>query len=135
MNALDNGDLSPEQASRIADALDVPVHDVVTMNLRMAAPDQSLNTPVYDDGVDQWQDHMPDKSESYETVLADREEFAMRKAQVAKGFLVLNRRERRIVTERWLRDDPSTLEELAGELQRLARTDPTDRSACPGQAA
>ena len=51
MNALDNGDLPPEQASRIAEALDVPVHDVVTMNLRMAVPDQSLNAPIHDDSV------------------------------------------------------------------------------------
>ena len=115
MNALDNGDLAAEQASKIAEALDVPVQDVVTMNLRMAVPDQSLNTPVHDDGVDQWQDCMPDESESHETVLADHEEFTMRKAQLAKAFPVLNRRERRIVSERWLKEDPATLEALACE--------------------
>ena len=114
LNALDN-DLPPEQATRIADALGVPVHEVATMNLRMAAPDQSLNKPVHDDGLDQWQDHIPDESESYETVLADREELALRKEQLAKASLVLNRRERHIVSERWLKDDPATLEELAGE--------------------
>jgi RNA polymerase sigma-32 factor len=113
MNVLDNGDLPPEQASKIAAALDVPVCDVVTMNQRMAVPDQSLNAPVNDDGVDQWQDHMPDESESYETVLADREEFAMRKARLASVFHVLNQREYHIVCERWLKEDPSTLEELS----------------------
>jgi RNA polymerase sigma-32 factor len=113
MNALDNGDLPPEQASKIAAALDVPVCDVVTMNQRMAVPDQSLNTPVHDDGVDQWQDNMPDESESHETVLAGREEFAMRRAQLAKAFHVLNEREYHIVCGRWLKEDPTTLEELS----------------------
>ena len=135
MNALDNGDLPPEQASRIAEALDVPVQDVVTMNLRMAVPDQSLNTPVHDDGVDQWQDYMPDESESHETVLADREEFAMRKARLDKVFHVLNQREYHIVCERWLKEDPTTLEELACRVRRLARTHPPTRSAGLGQAA
>jgi RNA polymerase sigma-32 factor len=115
MNAFDNGDLSPEQANKIADALDVPVHDVVTMNLRMAVPDQSLNIPIHDDGADQWQDHMADESESHETVLADREIFDMRKTCLAKALPSLNRRERHILSERWLKEDPTTLEDLAGE--------------------
>jgi len=115
MRAFDNGDLSPEQASEIAEVLDVPVHDVVTMNLRMAVPDQSLNTPVHDDGADQWQDHMADESESHETVLADREIFDMRKASLAKALPLLNQRERRILSERWLKEAPTTLEELACE--------------------
>ncbi|HEX3990563.1 MAG TPA: RNA polymerase sigma factor RpoH [Acetobacteraceae bacterium] len=113
MNALDSGDLPPEQASQIAAALDVPVCDVMTMNQRMAVPDQSLNAPVYDDGVEQWQDHMPDESESHETMLADQEEFAMRKARLAKVFHVLDEREYHIVSERWLKEYPTTLEKLA----------------------
>jgi RNA polymerase sigma-32 factor len=114
MNAVDS-DLLPEQASRIAEALDVSVQDVMSMNLRMAVPDQSLNAPVHDDGVDQWQDRMPDESASQETALADREEFTMRKARLAEVLLVLNQRERRIVIERWLKEESSTLEELANE--------------------
>jgi RNA polymerase sigma-32 factor len=113
MNALDSGDLPPEQASRIAAVLDVSVCDVMTMNRRMAVPDQSLNMPVTDDGVDQLQDHMPDESESHETVLADHEEFVMRKARLAKVFHVLNEREHHILSERWLKEDPTTLEKLA----------------------
>jgi RNA polymerase sigma-32 factor len=115
MGAIDGGELLPEQARRIAEALDVPVQEVMSMDLRMAVPDQSLNTPVHDDGVDQWQDHVPDESESQETVLADREELAMRKAQLADVLGVLNPRERRIVNERWLKEAPRTLEELSWE--------------------
>jgi RNA polymerase sigma-32 factor len=115
MGALDNGDLLPEQAGRIAEVLDVSVQEVVTMNLRMGVPDQSLNAPVHEEGVDQWQDHLPDGSESQETVLADREEFAMRRARLGEVLLVLNERERRILNERWLKEKPATLEELACE--------------------
>ena len=113
MNALDNGDLPPEQASKIAKVLGVPVHDVMTMNQRMAVPDQSLNVPVHDEGADQWQDHMPDESENHETVLADHEEFALRKTRLAKVLHVLDEREYHILCERWLKEDPATLEELA----------------------
>ena len=81
----------------------------------MAVPDQSLNAPIHDDGVDQWQDRMPDESASQETVLADREEFTMRKAQLAEVLLVLNPRERRIMTERWLKEEATTLEVLAND--------------------
>ncbi|HUB13540.1 MAG TPA: RNA polymerase sigma factor RpoH [Acetobacteraceae bacterium] len=115
MHAIDGSDLSAEQASKIAEVLDVPVNDVVSMNLRMAVPDQSLNTPVHDDGADQWQDHMPDESESHEMILADREVFDMRKACLAKALPVLNPRERRILNERWLKEEPTTLEDLASE--------------------
>jgi len=73
LNVLDDGDLKPEQAGKIAKALDVPVHDVITMNRRMAGPDQSLNMALHDDAADQWQDQVPDESESCETLLADRE--------------------------------------------------------------
>ncbi len=114
LNALDNGDLSPEQASKIAEALAVPVQDVVSMNRRMAAADLSLNAPAREDSSDQWQDSVPDESESYESVLADREVLALRRARVAQALPVLTRRERHILSERWLKEEPATLEELAG---------------------
>ena len=115
MNLLDDGDLKPDQAGKIAKALAVPVHDVITMNRRMAGPDQSLNMPMHEDAADQWQDYVPDDSESYETVLADREEIAMQKTCLAKALPSLSQRERRILRERWLKEDPTTLEELARE--------------------
>jgi RNA polymerase sigma-32 factor len=115
MNVVDDGDLKPEQAGNIAKALDVPVHDVITMNRRMAGPDHSLNVPMHDDAADQWQDHVPDESESCETLLADREVLAMQKACLAKALPSLSQRERRILRERWLKEDSATLEELACE--------------------
>jgi RNA polymerase sigma-32 factor len=112
-DALDNGDLSLEQASEIAEALEVPVQDVVTMNRRMAAADQSLNAPVHEDSTDQWQDSVPDESESHESVLADREVLAQRKARLLRALPALTLRERHILSERWLKEEPATLEELA----------------------
>jgi len=115
MNVLDDGDLQPEHANRIAKELNVPARDVITMNRRMAGPDQSLNMPMHDDAADQWQDLVPDESESCETLLADHEVLAMQKACLAKALPSLSRRERRILSERWLKEDPTTLEELACE--------------------
>ena len=115
MNTFDNGDLPLELASKIAEALDVPAHDVMTMNLRMAMSDQSLNAPVYGDDADQWQDHFLDASESHETVLADREIFEMRKSSLSEAISVPNQRERRILKERFLTDAPATLANLAHE--------------------
>jgi RNA polymerase sigma-32 factor len=115
MSVLDNGDLAPDQANKIADVLNVPVQDVVTMNRRMAVSDQSPNSSPHNDGVDEWQDSIADASESHETVLADRELLDTRKAHLARAFPVLTPREGRIVSERWLKEVPTTLEELATE--------------------
>src|SRR5580693_3969658 len=71
MRALDDGDLPPEQVTRIAEILDVQDQDVIDMNRRMAASDHSLNTPVYADGDGEWQDLLRDGAESHETIIAD----------------------------------------------------------------
>ncbi|HVC60950.1 MAG TPA: RNA polymerase sigma factor RpoH [Acetobacteraceae bacterium] len=113
MNAIGSGDLLPEQVTRIAEVLDVPEQDVVSMNLRMAVPDHSLNTPTHDEGTEEWQDNMADEAESQETVLANREEFTGRKARLAEALHVLDNRQRHILAERWLKDEPATLEALA----------------------
>ena len=115
MNVLDDGDLKPEQASNIAQALNVPVQDVISMNRRMAGPDQSLNVSLHDEATGEWQDRLVDETECCETLLAAREELAMQKASLAKALPSLSRRERHILSERWLKEDPTTLEELACE--------------------
>jgi alternative sigma factor RpoH len=50
MQAIEEGDLSPEQVSKIATRLGVPEEEVVNMNRRLAAPDSSLNAPVKAEG-------------------------------------------------------------------------------------
>jgi RNA polymerase sigma-32 factor len=83
------------------------------MNRRLAAPDHSLNAPVRADSEGEWQDWLVDEGESQETELADREEYSGRKALLGGALKTLNDRERHILIERRLKDDPTTLEELS----------------------
>jgi RNA polymerase sigma-32 factor len=113
MQAIDEGDLQPEQVAKIAHALDVPEQDVVSMNRRLGAPDHSLNAPVRQDGEGEWQDWLVDDSESQETSLGNREEFTNRKALLPLALQSLSERDRHILIERRLKDNPATLEDLS----------------------
>jgi RNA polymerase sigma-32 factor len=113
MQAIDDGDLKPEQVSKIATMLAVPEQDVVSMNRRLAAPDHSLNAPVRADSEGEWQDWLVDESESQESSIGEREELTGRKALLATALQTLNARERHILEERRLKDDPTTLEDLS----------------------
>jgi RNA polymerase sigma-32 factor len=113
VRAIDDGDLKPEQVAEIAQMLDVTDQDVVTMNRRLAAPHHSLNAPLHKDSEGQWQDWLVDEAESQETTYAEREELSGRRALLTVAMKTLNRRERDILTERRLKDDPTTLEELS----------------------
>lgn len=113
MQAFEEGDLQPEQVTQIATTLGVPENDVVSMNRRLAAPDHSLNAPLRIDGEGEWQDWLVDDQESQESTLAEAEELSGRKALLADAMKILNDRERHILTERRLKEDPSTLEELS----------------------
>jgi RNA polymerase sigma-32 factor len=93
--------------------LDVPEQDVVSMNRRLAAPDHSLNAPVRSDSEGEWQDWLVDEAESPETTIAESEEMSGRKALLATALKTLNDRERHILIERRLKDNPTTLEELS----------------------
>jgi len=113
MQAIDDGDLKPEQVARIAHVLDVPEQDVVSMNRRLSAPDHSLNAPVRADSEGEWQDWLIDESDSQETEIAEREEMSGRKTLLAGALKSLNDRERHILIERRLKDNPTTLEDLS----------------------
>ena len=113
MKAIDEGDLAPETVKRIAQRLGVPEQDVVTMNRRLASPDHSLNAPLRTEGEGEWQDWLVDEREDQETRLARTEEFSKRSALLRDAMTGLNKRERHILTERRLRDEPTTLEKLS----------------------
>ncbi len=113
MQAIEDGDLRPEQVGLIAKALSVSEQDVVNMNRRLAAPDHSLNAPVRADSEGEWQDWLVDDSDSQETMLAEHEEFSGRKALLGEALRTLNERERHILIERRLKEDPATLEDLS----------------------
>jgi RNA polymerase sigma-32 factor len=113
MQAIDDGDLSPEQVNKIATDLGVPEQDVISMNRRLAAPDNSLNAPVRADSEGEWQDWLVDESDNQEIQLADREELGKRRALLTHAMRGLNERERQILAERRLKDEPTTLEDLS----------------------
>ncbi len=113
MQAIEDGDLRPEHVAKIAHALDVPEQDVVSMNRRLSAPDHSLNAPLRADSEGEWQDWLVDESETQENALAEQEELSGRRALLAGALKTLNERERHILIERRLKDNPTTLEELS----------------------
>ena len=113
MQAIEDGDLKPEQVNKIAQSLGVPEQDVVNMNRRLAAPDHSLNAPLRMDGEGEWQDWLVDDNDNQEETLAQSEEFSGRQALLANAMKSLNERERHILTERRLKEEPATLEELS----------------------
>jgi RNA polymerase sigma-32 factor len=113
MRAIDEGDLKPDQVAHIAYVLDVPEPDVVSMNRRLAASDTSLNAPVRQDGEGEWQDWLVDQSESQETAYGNREELSGRRALLPGALTSLGERERQILIERRLKDNPATLEALS----------------------
>ncbi|HYG85730.1 MAG TPA: RNA polymerase sigma factor RpoH [Azospirillum sp.] len=113
MQAIEEGDLSPEQVKAIATKLDVPEQDVVNMNRRLSAPDHSLNAPLRAEGEGEWQDWLVDETSNQEISLAEQEELGKRRKLLAQAMTGLNERERDILMERRLRDNPTTLEDLS----------------------
>ncbi len=116
LKAIEDGDLSPENVKEIATRLDVSETDVVDMNRRLAAPDHSLNATVRNDGEGgEWQEWLVDDTESQEMQLAESQELGKRQKMLAKAMQSLNARERRILVERRLKDEPATLDDLSRE--------------------
>ncbi|NVK34477.1 MAG: RNA polymerase sigma factor RpoH [Rhodobacteraceae bacterium] len=115
IQALNEGDLKPDQVNQIATTLGVSQDEVIAMNRRLGG-DSSLNTPLRADSESgEWQDWLVDDSESQETVLANQEELDVRRKMLSSAMDILNDRERRIFEARRLSEDPMTLEDLSGE--------------------
>ncbi|MCW2306216.1 RNA polymerase sigma factor RpoH [Rhodobium gokarnense] len=115
IQALDEGDLKPEQVAEIARRLGVSEEEVISMNRRLGG-DASLNAPIRQEADGgEWQDWLVDESESQEKMLADQEELDMRRAMLKDALGILNDRERRIFEARRLAEDPMTLEALSEE--------------------
>ncbi len=115
LQAFEEGDLRPEHVEHIATELGVPEADVLSMNARLSGHDQSLNAPLKIDGDGEWQDWLEDDRESQESMVANKQEMDQRREMLAKAMKTLNKRERHIVSERRLKDEPATLEELSQE--------------------
>jgi len=116
IQAIEEGDLRHEQVTEIADRLGVTEDEVISMNRRMAGPDNSLNAPLRQDSESgEWQDWLVDESPDQESELGDQEEMSLRREMLATAMQSLNEREMHILTERRLKDEPATLEELSQE--------------------
>jgi len=114
--ALQEGDLRPDQVSQIATKLGVLDEEVVTMNRRLSGGDASLNSPLRSDSEAEWQDWLVDENTpSQEHVVAETEEKNIRMSLLEEAMTELSDRERHILTERRLKDEPTTLEELAAQ--------------------
>jgi RNA polymerase sigma-32 factor len=113
MQALDEGDLKPEQARLIAEKLNVTEAEVFSMNGRMSGSDASLNMPMGAEGDMEWQDWLADDEPGTAETYANRQELDSRMELLTHAMEDLSERERHILTERRLIEEPKTLEELS----------------------
>ncbi|HIV77075.1 MAG TPA: RNA polymerase sigma factor RpoH [Candidatus Sphingomonas excrementigallinarum] len=114
LDAFEDGDLRPEDVTKIATDLGVNEDEVISMNRRMAmGGDTSLNVSMREDGEGQWQDWLADDAPLQDTVVAEQQEADVRHDMLVSAMDDLNDREKHILTERRLTDDPKTLEELS----------------------
>ncbi|MEE8394158.1 MAG: RNA polymerase sigma factor RpoH [Rhodospirillales bacterium] len=120
LNILDSGELTPEQAALISREMDVKESDVIDMNRRISSRDLSLNAPLSLDETVEFQDTIIDDGPSPESLCAEDEEMSVRQVLLKTALKSLNDRERHIFTERKLKEDPVTLEEL-GKLYSISR--------------
>lgn len=113
INALEEGDLRPEQVEEIATRLGVTHEEVLSMNGRMSGSDASLNTPMGADGDMEWQDWLADDDPGQASEFADRQEFDARMDLLSQAMADLSDREKDILQQRRLSEDPVTLEDLS----------------------
>ena len=116
IGALEDGDMRPEQVEHIAQQLGVSEEEVISMNRRLAGGgDTSLNAPLRadSDSGTEWQDWLADETADQAAEFAEREELEARRELLIEAMQSLNDRERHILTERRLKDEPKTLEELS----------------------
>ncbi|MBK5947010.1 RNA polymerase factor sigma-32 [Rhodobacter veldkampii DSM 11550] len=120
IGALEEGDLRPENVARIAHDLNVSEAEVISMNRRLSGGDASLNAQVGaadGDGSTQWQDWLEDEDANTAEAYAEADELSARRAMLVAAMDVLNERERDILMQRRLRDEPVTLEELSAQYE------------------
>ena len=115
VGALEEGDLRPENVAQIAKDLSVSEDEVIDMNRRLSGSDASLNATVGSDGdsATQWQDWLEDEDSDQAEAYEEKNELDARRALLAQAMSVLNDREKDVLMQRRLAEDPVTLEELS----------------------
>lgn len=116
IGALEDGDLRPENVAKIAHDLNVTEDEVIDMNRRLSGGDASLNASVgSEEGAAQWQDWLEDEDADQASAYAEQDELTARRELLVKAMDVLNEREKDILMQRRLEENPVTLEELSGQ--------------------
>ncbi len=113
IGAIEDGDLTPQHTTQLADRLGVTEREVTDMNRRLSGPDSSLNAPLRSEGESEWQDWLADDTIDQETRLAEREEMGDRHNLLENAMVELTEREQDIIRARRLREEPATLEDLS----------------------
>jgi RNA polymerase sigma-32 factor len=114
IQALEEGDLRPDQVKEISRRLGVPEEDVISMNRRLSG-DASLNAPVRAESEGEWQDWLVDDTDTQEDILVENEEKKLRLDLLTEALDKLTDRERRVFEARRMQEDPATLEDLSQE--------------------
>jgi RNA polymerase sigma-32 factor len=113
LNILESGDLTPDQLTQLSEVMDVSEVEINSMNRRLMARDASLNAPLSQDKEGaEFQDTLISESPSPEAITAEGQELSFRRGLLEDAMAELNDRERDIITERRLNEDPITLDEL-----------------------
>ena len=110
-----DGNLKPHQVKEIAEKLEVSEKEVTEMEGRMSGNDYSLNAVVSAEGEEEWQEWLVDEDADHEIKIAENEEISKRKELLSKAINILNDREKNIIRDRKLSEDPKTLDELSKE--------------------
>jgi RNA polymerase sigma-32 factor len=114
--AIEDGDMHPDDVKKIATDLGVTEAEVISMNRRMAkGGDTSLNAPLREDGEGEWQDWLADDGPTQDVQVAEKQEADIRHSLLAEAMSALNDREKHILTQRRLVEEPQTLEDLSQE--------------------
>jgi RNA polymerase sigma-32 factor len=108
-----DGDLRDEHVEEISKRLDVPSREVVNMNRRLMGHEKSLNDPIKAGQTDEWQDWLVDDRLDQELIVSQKQEYNDKKELLKKYIIILNYREKEILKERRLSENPKTLEELS----------------------
>ena len=108
-----DGDLKDEQVKEISKRLDVDSEEVINMNRRMMGQEKSLNDPIKAGETDEWQDWLVDDSLDQELIISQKQEYDDKKELLNSAMKILNEREKKIIKERRLTENPVTLEELS----------------------
>ena len=109
----EDGDLKNEQVKEISKRLGVKSEEVVNMNRRMMGQEKSLNEPIKSDEKSEWQDWLPSEDLDQELFVSQKQELDEKKSLLHRSIKILNDREREIIEDRKLSNNPKTLEELS----------------------